>query len=514
MRYFNTSGPCDPRKHYTLLREPLLRQGKVKVENGRFFTIFAPRQSGKTTYFQLLLQELKTMYTPLWISCENQATSSKDVFYQDMERQLRQELAKSGISFDGAITNKDELEAFFEQSSQLQANPFVLVIDEFEGVPQIVISELMHTFRRVYHRRDHSRLQSLILVGVSSVAELVVSSASPFNVVDELEIPYFTCEEVHELIQQYVTETGQVFDAEVIKAIYDNTHGQPGLVCGLCQHLVEQVVTDRKHPVTMDHFYKTLQHFLTERFDKNIINIVQKARSKQDFMLRLLFQETPIPFSVHHPDIAYLYAHGVVQNVNNHVEIGVPLYQKAIIIAFRPLINGEADFYFTAKDTFGEYVTAEGLNLHAILEKYRQYIRKRGYQAFDTAHLKEAAWHYSLDGFINFFLDILEGQTFIEVPSGRGRTDILILHRNRKYIIETKVFTNNAYFQKGKRQLAEYLQSEGLNEGYYVVFSSKHSEADQLDFVEEVNGKRIYTYLICTQFERATDKHKPSEAKK
>ena len=40
MRRFNTSGPCDPQKHYTLMREPLLLQGKEHVDNGRFFTIF------------------------------------------------------------------------------------------------------------------------------------------------------------------------------------------------------------------------------------------------------------------------------------------------------------------------------------------------------------------------------------------------------------------------------------------------------------------------------------------
>jgi hypothetical protein len=36
-----------------------------------------------------------------------------------------------------------------------------------------------------------------------------------------------------------------------------------------------------------------------------------------------------------------------------------------------------------------------------------------------------------------FVLECLEGETFIEVPSGRGRTDILILYKKQKYIIES-----------------------------------------------------------------------------
>jgi hypothetical protein len=86
------------------------------------------------------------------------------------------------------------------------------------------------------------------------------------------------------------------------------------------------------------------------------------------------------------------------------------------------------------------------------------------------------------------------------VPSGRGRTDIMILFQGKKYIIETKIFTDQSYFQKGKKQLAEYLKSEGLKAGYYVVFSQKHAEEDKLEQEEVINGKRIVTRIIRVNF--------------
>lgn len=58
-------------------------------------------------------------------------------------------------------------------------------------------------------------------------------------------------------------------------------------------------------------------------------------------MLRILFGNTPIPFTVDNPDIAYLYAHGVVDNVNGYVDVPIPLYAKRLINAFRPPINGK-----------------------------------------------------------------------------------------------------------------------------------------------------------------------------
>lgn len=142
------------------------------------------------------------------------------------------------------------------------------------------------------------------------------------------------------------------------------------------------------------------------------------------------------------------------------------------------------------------------MNLHAILGKYRDYVHRRGFHAFDTKQVKEGAWHYSLDGFINFFIERLGGNTFFETPSGRGRTDILILYQQQKYIIETKIFTDQAYLQNGKEQLAEYLATEEVSEGYYVVFSNKHTATDTLYFDEVIAGKRVYTYIILTNFER------------
>ena len=511
MRYFNTSGPCDPEKHYTVRREALIAKGRKMVEQGRYCTIFAPRQAGKTTFFMLLLNELRQAdYTPIWVSFENLKTVSREKFFDAFQHRLARQLALHGVTIDAPIHDPVDLSRFFEEL-QTQVPSVVLVIDEFEGTPDCVLSEVMHTFRQLYHDRPHHALHSIMLVGVSTVAELVVSSASPFNITDELHIPYFTQLEVHDLIRQYEAEAEQNFDEAVVKAIFENTQGQPGLVCGLCAYLVENVVTEREKPVTMAALYPTLKYFLTQRFDKNILNIVRKAREKRDFMLRLLFSDTPIEFTVDVPDIAYLYAHGVIDSIDGYVGIPVPLYGKRLITAFRPLINGEVEHYTSAHDTFDEYITPQGLNLHAIIAQYRDYVRRRGFRAFDTDHLKEGAWHYSLDGFINFFIEQFGGRTFIETPTGRGRTDILILYKHHAYIIETKVFTTAHYFQKGKGQLAEYLASEKLDEGYYVVFSNKHTQDDQLEFTEDIQGKHIHTYIICTRFKRPTDLPVPQE---
>jgi hypothetical protein len=513
MREFNTTGPCDPALHYTVMREALIAEGLDKVKKGRYFTLFAPRQAGKTTFFKLLLNELEKDFTTVWLSFENLKTASKEEFYHALNHKLHRGL-KHKTQSEVIIHNSISLDYFFEKTSE-QSKPVVLVIDEFEGIPDCVLSEVMHTFRQIYHQKEYYALHSLILVGVSTLAELVVSSASPFNIAEELQIPYFTFQEVTSLIEQYVIESGQPFEKEVIDKIYENTNGQPGLVCALCSYLVGKLATNRHQPVMMEHYYQAQQHFLTERFDKNIINIVQKARQKRHFMLKLLFDDEPLPFTVDDPDIAWLYANGVVDNRDGYVAIPVPLYAKRLIKAFRPLINGEKQYYINSlSETLNKYLTEAGkLNVNALLTEYRAYVRRRGFRAFDTEHLKEGAWHYSLDGFIYFFIQRLGGQTFVEVPSGRGRTDLLIRYQEQSNVIETKVYSDETYFKKGKGQLAEYLKSEQLEEGYYVVFSNLHTEKDKLLEEELIQGKRIYTHIIPTQFEQASRVTVPEELK-
>jgi hypothetical protein len=499
MREFNTSGPCHPAQHYTVMREALIAVGLEKIRKGKYLTLFAPRQTGKTTYFQLLLEAAKDEgFTPIWMSFESLKTVEREVFYESLNNDLHQRLNEHQIKPGLTIKNPVGLKDFFKKV-QLQSRSIVLVIDEFEGIPDSVLSEIMHTFRQMYHEKQEHALHSLILVGVSTIAELVTSGTSPFNVAEELEISYFTPAEVNALIEQYTAESGQSFDNEVINAIYDNTQGQPGLVCALAADLVEKVPIDKT--ITMADFFNTLNYFLKSKYDKNIINIVQKAKEKKAFMYRLLFGEEPIDFSVDVEEIAYLHANGVIDNIDDHVGIRVPLYSKRIITAFRPVHNGERKHYgIKANDTFAEYLNGDGLDIHALLRKYRQYVRRRGFNAFDTDNLKEAAWHYSLDGFINFFVEALEGHTFIEVPSGAGRTDILIVYKNQRYLIEVKVFSNITLHKKGKGQLAEYLTSEGLNEGYYVVFSSLHTDDSILYEEDVIKGKQLYTYIICTNF--------------
>ena len=84
---------------------------------------------------------------------------------------------------------------------------------------------------------------------------------------------------------------------------------------------------------------------------------------------------------------------------------------------------------------------------------------------------------------------------FLEVQTGRGRIDICIIHDQRKYIVETKIWRGEHRYQAGKQQLAAYLKLERALEGYYVVFDHRDVPEPRIE-TETVEGLTIRSYVI------------------
>ena len=59
-RYFNTTGACNPQRHYMVNIEERLKEIKKLVDAGEYFTINRARQYGKTTTLKALAEYLKT----------------------------------------------------------------------------------------------------------------------------------------------------------------------------------------------------------------------------------------------------------------------------------------------------------------------------------------------------------------------------------------------------------------------------------------------------------------------
>ncbi len=512
MRQFNTSGPNILAQHYTLMRPALVAKGKKLVYDNRYFTIWAPRQTGKSTYFRLLATELeRERYLVCHINFENYFTSSLDAF---MERLIVALEKAWHLELRGL-----ELANVFHKVEQVKGKKFVLIIDEVEGINPAYFGQFLHTIRNAYHTRDTHGLKSIILVGVSNITGVVQDNASPFNISDSLLIDYFSREEMFELLGQHETETGQLFASEVKEKIAHITAGQPGLVNGFALKLVEE--NENKPLIGYADYLAVEDWYLYKALDKNVSNVINKAKKHQKALEELLFLERKTRFDIDKEWIRHFYVNGLIRDdEDGNITFWVPLYKKRLQKYFYPDLNGESQLI--QRELWADnYLTADGtLNMDKIIREYQAYAKKRGFRYFieNDEHgqpkgLREAALMYSFETYIQSFLEVFKGKSYLEPHVALGRSDLIINLLNSEWVIEAKIFHNITQFMDGKAQLAYYIKSLSLNQGVYLIFidaAVKHPKVKELS--ETIEGVEINTYLV--RYDLATDFSEPRKAAK
>jgi AAA-like domain len=496
MRYFNTSGPNIPEKHYTLPRLAIVQEGADKIYDERYFTIWAPRQTGKSTYFRLLADRLEVEgYRVAYINFENFKTATLDSFLYNFIVNLTHFWH---IDFSGYT-----LQDIFTKISQVKDSKLVLIIDEVEGINPVFFGEFLHSIRNVYHSRSEHGLKSVILVGVSNIVGVVQDNASPFNIADNLNVPYFTNEETLELLGQHETETGQLFDPSVKTKISDTTANQPGLVNGFARQLVENYP---KQPlITYDHYLQVEDWYLTEAMDKNISNIINKAQQHRSFVERLLFTEEKIRFQINREVIKVLFTNGIIKkDKEGYITFWVPIYKKCLYAAFYPYMNGEGNRIRGDVDSDTFLLPNGQLDMDKIIANYKEYAQRRGFRYFrekseDGSYisLKEAALMYSFDTYINALVALVGGKTYLEPTVALGRSDMIINHKGQEYVVEAKVYSDTVQFADGKKQLAYYIKGLNLTTGIYLVFvRSTIVNPKIVESIELIDGIEIKTHLV------------------
>ena len=396
-----------------------------------------------------------------------------------------------------------DLQALFQAIRKINDEKLVLIIDEVEGINPAFFGEFLHSIRNVYHSRAEHSLKSVVLVGVSNIVGVAQDNASPFNISENLNIPYFTNDETAELLNQHERETGQLFDPSVKKKISYITANQPGLVNAFADTLVKN--NKQKPVIEYTDYLKVEDWFITEAIHKNITNIINKAEEHRAFVERLLFKDSKVRFHIQREEIKTLFVNGIIEkDGEGYVRFRVPLYQKCLHIAFYPYMNGESD-RIGSTINIDEYTKSDGsLKIDLVIENYKKYALRRKFRYFQEINkhgeyitLKEATLVYSFETYLNAFLSMVDGKSYMEAQTGIGRTDLIITVNNEEFVVEAKVYSDVVKFRKGKQQLAQYAQSLSLKEAIYLVFLE--SEITNETVVEEnkiVDGILIKTHLV------------------
>ena len=520
MRWFETRGPIYPEDNYFVSRTEEVKDFADRLEKGRYVVLFAPRQTGKTTLFRNALNTLEEKgngYLPIQLNFESYVDISESVFYKyfsvDLPATIKMALEKKGDKLSVQLTNyldkpkftdHTSMGKFFKQLGSLLGNQrLVIIIDEFDAIPPTALRGFLHTLRQIYLSGKERCPYSVGIVGVKNITQLNYDrSISPFNIQDEFKLPNFSLEQVQELLSQYTEEVGQPFDSEVISSIHKQTGGQPVLVNRFAQILTEEMDIPKTEPITMEHFSEAHLKLLRGR-NTNIDHLITNIRRDRRFeklLMKIVSYDDGVQFNLDSDLISELAIYGVIsEGAEGLCEIVNPIYQYRILRAFKPIVNGlEHEYLPEDKATeFDDYLTSDGhIQMDALMDNFRDFIARAGYKILQVPDTpQEYVGQHLLFAYLSQFVQIIGGMMYLEVPTGRGRMDLLILHNGRKYIVETKIWGGDRRFQAGKSQLAAYVKSEKAVSGYYIVFDHR-KEPEPMVETETIDGLSIRSYVI------------------
>ena len=528
-KYFETQGPVDAAVNYVVSRKAELADFIARVKRGRYIVMFAPRQTGKTTFFHAALATLRTQeptYFPIALNFEEYEGLPAADFYEGLRedmleaiettfQQCRREPSEALSQFlaGAQLTNHISMRRFFSHLARLLTpQRVVLLIDEFDGIPTEAVMGFLHSLRRVYvsETRDSRCPYSVCIVGVKNVAQLNYDrTISPFNIQEEFHLPNFTLAQVQELLGQYTAEVGQPFEPEVIETLHRQTGGQPVLVSRLAQLLTQELGIPRDTPISLEHFATAHQRILREPHTniQHLITNIRRDRRFERLLLKIASYDEGEDFNLDNERISELATYGVIaEDKDGMCQIANPIYLYRILRTFKPLSNGLEQAYAPEDAGLQTYLTADGyIRMDLLLDNFRDFIARVGFRILEVPETpQEYVGQLLLFAYLEQFVKQLGGLLSLEVQTGRGRLDLLVFHRGRKYIVETKIWQGAASYAAGKRQLAKYLTLERATEGYYLVFDYRQKPEPRVE-TEELDGRTLRSYVIPIVQERPSD---------
>jgi hypothetical protein len=530
-RIFEDSGTVDPKAAYYVHLDNVTNTKKqdikTMIDGGRYFSIFAPRQSGKTTLFKRICSQLQEnpVYVPIILSFQDLKNLEQAQFYAMIEKDLYGQLINrlTEVNCEKTDTVKQFLDShrltshisfrllFEELNRIIEFKKIIIFIDEFDGIPLSELENFLTALRELYQKYKEitqKTLYSVGLVGIRNITKLIVGGISPFNIADQVELPPFSLKNVNDLYAQYTDETNQPLTPAAVEKVYRETGGQPWLVNRLGTILTVDVKHETVTPIDETDVETAIQILLQER-NVHFDNLYEKALLYKETFVEIVFDH--VEYNPDDRDQTWLEQYGLVKQRQGKAVAANNIYKARYLKTFFKEVKAYRDI------TLQEYeLPGNRLDMERILLDFEQYITQIGVNAFyqkwaaptiqGTAEINETkpyekTGQFLLTAFLYQFVRGGDGELRYEVLSGLGRMDVLLTYKGRKYIIETKINRQNLIrtLNEGFTQVSKkYLASELADEGYLIVFDTKTPVGEECESQYYQSGsKKITSFTVA-----------------
>lgn len=512
---FNITGSCNPQWHYMVDTRKRFEAVETLIERGKYFTINRARQYGKTTTLFMIWRRLSDRYLVLPLSFEGLGDSafvSEEAFVNTFARMmgnylnsLTQDKVEVSIWEKFSAKTFDELELTITEFCRKCSKPVVMTIDEVDkSSDNQLFLNFLGMMRNMYLRRDIKGMDytfhSVILAGVYDVKNLKLKIRpeaeqkynSPWNIAADFKVDMtFHPEEIAQMLTDYENDVHTGMDIKTIsEEIYKYTFGYPFLVSKLCKVIDEELGQDWTVEGVQNATKQTIleKNTLFTSMTKNIENYPELKR----FIYAISINGDVVTYDANNPVMDFATMFSIIKcDANRKVRIHN--------IIFEEVLNN----YFIAERTIADlgrqrfepnYVHDGQLDMELVLTRFADLMHEE-YRESTVPFLEREGRLL----FLTFLKPVINGTGFYYIePQTRNnnRMDLVVTYGRKEFVVELKIWRGEKYEERGRDQLAGYLATRGLDEGYLVTFDFSKNKMQTEPHWTDHNGKRIFEVII------------------
>jgi hypothetical protein len=498
---FNTAGICMPAEHYMLPVLSRIPDVIKMIEENLYFVIRAPRQSGKTTFLTTLSDQINSEGMYYAILCTLAALRP----ITDRHEAMSSVVSQINVALDASEIKAINRLAYSYNSLPAMADPdakvrillrsicrdldrdLIVFFDEADCLSGSHLITFLTQVRDGYLARTNEPNtkfpRSLALVGMRHIRdyktqirpdEQSLGTASPFNIITEtFSLANFTKDEIRILYNQHTDATCQIFDHNAIDIAWDWSAGQPWLTNALARDVVvRQLVNNFSNTITGAHMEQAAESLIRRR-DTHINSLLEQLNDPRIIkVMDAVFAGTKGKIPPNSDDRQYCIDLGlVVKNEDQSLRLSNKIYQEV----FSRAITDELEFVIDIKQDKKTWTDGKVLFMSNLLKEFQEFWRHDSrsfpfrYKDFAAFKYDEATYTFMLLAYMQKAVNS-RGKVHRQFAENRGVIDIVAIYNDQEYLVEVKL--NESYFslEDSLEQLAGYMDTAAVKEGWLVVF--------------------------------------------
>ncbi|MDR0763874.1 MAG: AAA-like domain-containing protein [Bacteroidales bacterium] len=501
-RFFNTTGPCNPERHFMLPPEDRLVGAQLHryIKDELYWMLHAPRQTGKTTFLRSWMRKLNASdnYIACYVSVEEaqgktQATVAIPIICDAIKAYASR--ANIPIPTTDEVMPETMLSNIMCNWAKIcDPKPLVVLFDEVDVLEGDAMVSFLRQLRSGFADKGVGKFPiSVALVGLRDLRDYLVSAkdgvpinpGSPFNIKkDSATLSNFSKENIEKLFAQRTEETGQKITAEAMDYVWEQSQGQPWLVNSFFDRATTRALDDEDYSTVQLKHVREARKQMIEGRETHLDSLYYRLQDPRvrEVIETIVSGEQNLNISLDNPEVQLTMDLGLVKfSEDKMLTFANPMYAEIMT----RMINSAMQIMMPPRSDFKWQKEDGSLDMDSMLKEFQGFWRRHSEIWEEKSDYTEAFPHLLLMAFLQRILNG-GGDIDRDAAAGSGRMDLYVKYNDYRCVIEIKLFRDYDSFktlkEKALIQTLRYRDRFDKNTPAYLIIFDRRSEDKKADW--------------------------------